>query len=146
MSFFRLLLAVCILRAPVFAQSGTLRGQVTDESGAVVPGVRITLTGPGGLSKRTASGNDGSYSFSSLPVGTYNVQASAPGLSLKQPTEVSVAGGTQTLNLLLYVTAEKQQVTVQDNGAPAVSTDPASNASAVVLTVLLQTSRADLVG
>jgi len=134
MSFFRLLLAVCILSAPVFAQSGTLRGQVTDESGAVVPGVRITLTSPGGFSKRTASGNDGSYSFSSLPVGAYNIQASAPGLSLKQPTEVSVAGGAQTLNLLLYVTAERQQVTVQDKGAPAVSTDPASNASAVVLT------------
>src|ERR1051326_1925600 len=110
----RFLLAVCLVTAPVFAQSGTLRGQVTDESGAVVPGVRITLAGPGGFSKRTASGNDGSYSFSSLPVGAYNVEASAPGLSLKQPTEVSVAGGTQTLNLLLYVTAERQQVTVQD--------------------------------
>src|SRR5689334_17746286 len=98
----RIILAVSIVAAPVFAQNGTLRGQVTDESGAVVPGVRITLTGPGGLSKRTASGNDGSYSFSSLAPGAYNIQASAPGLSLKQPADVSVAGGTQTLSLLLY--------------------------------------------
>ena len=134
MPFGRILLAACILTAPVFAQTGTLRGQVTDESGAVVPGVQITLTGPGGLAKRTVSANDGSYSLVALPGGTYKIDAAAPGLGLRQPAEVSVAGGAQTLHLVLYVTAEKQQVTVQDSGGPAVSTDPAANASAVVLT------------
>ena len=134
MRLFRTYLAVCVLMiAPAFAQSGTLHGQVTDESGAVVPGARITATGPGGLTKTTVSAGDGSYSIGTLPSGAYGVQASAPGLGLRHPAEVSVGKGVQTLNLVLYVTAEKQQVTVEDAGAPAVSADAASNASAVIL-------------
>jgi hypothetical protein len=126
-------LAACLATSPAFAQSASLQGQVTDESGAIVPGAKITLSGPGKLSKTAASGNDGSYSFNDLPLGSYTVRAAAPGLALRQAARVDIKPGAQTLNLLLNVAAERQEVTVEDNGAPAVSTDAASNASAVVL-------------
>src|SRR5258708_17515254 len=133
MTVIRYLLTVCLLAIPTFAQTGTLRGQVTDESGAIVPGARVTLSGPRGLSRTAASANDGSYSFADLPSGSYTVRASAPGLILRQPARTSLKPGTATLNLLLNVAAEKQEVTVEDVSAPAVSTDAAANASAVVL-------------
>src|SRR5215468_5098631 len=126
-------IAACLLSVPAIAQTSTLRGQVTDESGAVVPGAKIAISGPGKLSKTTTSGNDGSYSFAGLPFGSYTVHASAPSLALRQAGKVELDSSTQTLNLLLKVSAEKQEVTVEDSAGPAVSTDAASNASAVVL-------------
>jgi hypothetical protein len=127
------LFLVSLLASPAFAQTAILRGQVTDESGAVIPGAKITLAGPRELSKATTVANDGSYSFADLPLGGYTVQASAPNPILRQPAKISLKAGVQTLNLLLNVTAEKQQVTVADNGGPVISTDAANNASAIVL-------------
>src|SRR5215469_16624609 len=83
--------------------------------------------------RRTVSGNDGSYSFADLPPGGYTVRASAPGLTLRQAAKTTLRAGSQILNLQLSVAAEKQEVTVEESGAPAVSTDAASNTSATVL-------------
>jgi hypothetical protein len=117
---------------PALAQT-TLRGRVTDESGAVVPGADVTITGPGSLSRATVSAADGSYAFGDLPAGSYTVHASAPGLVLRQPAKISTQGAYQTLNLLLSVAMEKQEVTVAENGGPTVSTEASNNASAVVI-------------
>ena len=118
--------------SPMLAQTATLRGQITDESGAIVPGAKIMLSGPAGLS--TTATNDGSFVFADLPPGGYTVQASAPSLILRQPVKISLKAGVQTLNLLLNVATEKQEVTVADSAGPAVSTEAANNASAMVLT------------
>ncbi len=106
---------------------------MTDESGAIVPGAKVTLAGPEGLSKTTTAANDGSYSFADLQPGDYTVQASAPSLILLRPATISLKAGTQTQNLLLNVVAEKEQVTVAENSGPTVSTEAANNASAMVL-------------
>ncbi len=133
MDWIRCILAACLLALPAFPQTASLRGQVTDESGAVVPGARIAISGAGGFSRVTTSRGDGSYSFTGLPSGTYTVQASAPDLKVREAVTVSLYGGTQTLSLLLNVTAEKQEVTVRDSSGSGVSTEAASNASTVVL-------------
>ena len=122
-----------VLSFSLSAQTATLRGQVTDESGAVVPGAKIVLAGPARLAKTTAAATDGSYSFGDLPPGAYMMQASAPSLVLRQPAKISLKAGVQTLNLLLNIAAEKQEVTVAENGGPTVSTEAANNASAIVL-------------
>ena len=85
MGWMRYLVGFCLLAAPCLAQTATLRGQVTDESGAVVPGAQVTVNGPGGLSKTTVTSNDGSYVFADLAIGNYVAQASAPALKLRQP-------------------------------------------------------------
>jgi Carboxypeptidase regulatory-like domain len=133
MKLIRFLLASSLVLLPSVAQTVTLHGQVTDESGAVVPGAKVTLSGPAALSKTTVTANDGSYFYPGLPLGDYTVQASAPRLILRQPAKISLQAGTQMLNLVLSVTSEKQEVNVADNGAPDVSTDAANNASAIVL-------------
>lgn len=115
------------------AQTAVLKGRVTDETGAIVPGATVTAKGPRGLVKTGTAGPDGSYTFSGLPVGDYTVQAAAADLTQPEPAKVSLSGGTQTLNLQLKVSAVVQQVTVQGNASPQLSTEPSENASALVL-------------
>ncbi|HLY20181.1 MAG TPA: carboxypeptidase regulatory-like domain-containing protein [Bryobacteraceae bacterium] len=133
MKLLHILLAISILSLPLCAQTATLRGQVTDESGAVVPGATLTLTGPGGLSKVTTSAGDGSYAFIGLPPGNYAVRASAPDLIQAQALKLVLKTGLQNVNVQMKVASVTQQVTVQDSAGPSVSTDPSSNSTATVL-------------
>ena len=55
-------------------QVGTIEGHVLDQSGAIVPGVTVTVTSPILLSARsTVTDAGGAYSFPSLPLGEYTV-------------------------------------------------------------------------
>jgi hypothetical protein len=122
-----------VLVAPgVFAQTATLRGQVADESGAVIPGAKVALSGSAEPVRTTLADERGLYSFTGVPPGTYSVQASAPQLTQTQTTNVTLKPGSQVLNLVLKVASMSEKVTVHES-APALSTDSASNASAVVL-------------
>lgn len=113
--------------------TATLRGQVTDQSGAIVPGAKLTLSSAAGPAKNATAAKDGAYSFGDLAPGDYTLQATAPNLALPEPVTVKVKSGVQTLNLQLIVTAVKQEVSVEESAAPAVSTEATNNASAVVL-------------
>jgi len=115
-------------------QLGILRGVVTDESGALVPGAKVVVSDGARPVKSVTAGNDGSYSIAGIPPGKYTVTASSPGLVQFQPAAVEINGGaTATANLQLRVTLEKQEVTVQENSGPMVTTDPSQNAGALIL-------------
>ncbi len=133
MRFLRRILFALIVSSPLLAQTATLRGLVTDESGAVIPAAKVTVNGPSGLVKSTITAADGSYSFPGLPPGSYSVNAAAPDLSMAQPAKITLGTGAQTLNLQLRVASTAQQVTVQESAGPQVSPEPANNASALVL-------------
>jgi hypothetical protein len=122
-----------ILCAPLFAQTASVRGLITDESGAVIPAAKVSLTAADGKVKTTTAANDGTYSFTGLAPGEYGLQAAAPELTMPQPVKIVLRGGSQVLNLQLKVAATTQQVTVQESGGPVVSADPANNASALVI-------------
>jgi hypothetical protein len=126
---------VCLVIAAASGQAtlGSLKGQITDETGAVIPDVKITITAER-IARTVQTGMDGTYVVAGLPTGVYTVTAAAPGLAQFRGTNVSVAaGGTATLNILLKVQMEAQQVTVQDTNQSQVSTDPSSNVGAIVL-------------
>jgi hypothetical protein len=127
------LLAFLLASSLALAQTGSLRGQITDESGAVIPAAKVTLNGPSGPVKTTTAAGDGSYAFTGLRPGNYTVMASAPDLVLPQPAKIALKSGVQTLNLQLTVAPTRQQTTIQENAGPTVSADASSNASAVVL-------------
>jgi hypothetical protein len=115
-------------------QLGILRGVVTDESGALVPGAKVVVSDGARPVKSATAGNDGSYSIAGIPPGKYTVTASSPGLVQFQPAAVEINGGAPaTANLQLRVTLEKQEVTVQENSGPMVTTDPSQNAGALIL-------------
>src|SRR5437899_11763717 len=93
----------------LFAQTGTLRGVVTDESGAIVPGAKITLTANAGTPNTAVAGDDGSYSFTGITSGEYVVAASAPDLAVA-PLKVMIRPGAQIMNLPVNVASVAQQV------------------------------------
>src|ERR1700722_2118804 len=134
-----LLLTLLLLTLPLpttYAQpAGLLHGVVTDESGAAVPGAKVTVSNSAGPVKSATAGNDGAYSVAGLNAGTYTVQATLPGFQQLKPASINIGGTTPTatLDLQLAVAAEKQEVTVQENAGPQVSVDPSQNAGALVL-------------
>ena len=66
---------------------GSLRGTIKDEQGAAMPGVTVTLTGPGLLAPSTAvSDTDGTYRLINLPPGTYTLAAELTGLLAERAT------------------------------------------------------------
>ncbi len=131
MRFFCSILIFLSALVPVFAQTASLRGQVTDESGAIIPAANVTINGPSGLVKATTTDTNGRYLFTDLPPGEYVVRASAPKLRLREPVRITVTSGDQSLDLQLKVVLE-EKVTVEESAA-RVNTESSNNASAVVL-------------
>ena len=117
----------------VHAQSnGSLHGQVTDPTGAIVPGASVQLSG-GGKSFSVTSGGDGSYSFGTLPSGSYTLDVTVPGFTPFSETGVSVVNGTsRMLNIPLTIATQEQQIEVTAD-TQQLDTEPADNGNAVVL-------------
>lgn len=114
------------------AQLASLRGRVQDPTGAIVPGASIVLSNAGGQTRKTTGAADGSYLFTGLAPGPYTVEASAANLT-QAPVPINLKPGSQTLLLVLQMAAVQQQVTVSASSGPALTTDSAGNASALVL-------------
>jgi hypothetical protein len=132
-----ILLISSFLSATLLAQSGevSLRGQVTDQSGAVVPGIPVGLIGPGGaVREATTESSEGRYVFRDLPAGTYTLRVHVKGFAdVEKPGVVIVRGQPQVVNVELAVVMEQQAVTVKEDEAPSVSVSSSNNASAVTL-------------
>jgi len=70
--------------------TGTVRGVVTDQTGAVVPGASVTITDPNTKTSQTAeSGGGGEYQFNNLLAGTYTITVQPPSGSNFSPLTVS---------------------------------------------------------
>jgi hypothetical protein len=129
MQFLLLLFLIPLL---VFAQTMGLRGTVTDQSGAIIPGATVTINGPVGLVKSATADSEGAYSFSGLAPGDYTVQAAAPDLKLPQAAKIRLRQTTQTLDLQLQIVTTEQRIEVQEE-AVGITLTPENNASALVM-------------
>ena len=114
------LLVAClsfVLSPSLWAQSastGALTGTVTDASGAVVPSTTVTATSLDTGQVRTAMASaDGSYRFTLLPPGAYNVKFESSGFKAVEVSPVTViVTETAVLDQHLEVGTQTQQVTV----------------------------------
>jgi len=129
------ILLVCILAAfAAFAQqTATLRGTLTDSSGAIIPAATVSLNGPSGK-KTVQTQADGTYLFPGLPAGNYKVAVTYPGF-VAYEHEVTIQPGVPTqAPIQLVPGGGKQEVNVTSEAQAAeVSVDPSENKSAVVL-------------
>jgi Carboxypeptidase regulatory-like domain/TonB dependent receptor len=118
------------VRAQVAGAS--LRGTITDPSGALVPEALVQLRGPGGEQRKTTD-TSGQYTFPTLASGKYNVRVIAKGFTLGQKQALDVSGAT-VFDFQLTIEAESQVINVEDEAnKTAVNTDPSSNGGALVL-------------
>src|SRR5215472_8773724 len=86
----------------------SLRGVITDPSGALVPGAMVQLRGPGGEQRRV-SGPDGRYSFPVLRPGRYNVRYIARGFSVTEKRAIEI-NGPLVLDMQLSIGTEAQVI------------------------------------
>src|SRR5215467_2620084 len=116
------------------AAKGSVHGQVTDPSGAVIPNANVSLTTPDGHTVATVTSNaGGSYQVNNLNAGTYIVIVNAQGFAASNSKAISVtAGQTKEFDVKLEIEVEQQQVQVNAE-TTTVDTNPDSNANAVVI-------------
>lgn len=137
-SGFRVLLLFILLAGlvwPAHAQStATLQGMVTDPAGGAVPNAKVVATNEGTVvQSNTTTDSAGAFLFSSLPIGLYKVEFSAPGFQttvfsgLKLDVATTVTKNVQ-LNIgqasqTVEVTAEEPLVDTSNNTMGQVIND-----------------------
>src|SRR5688572_15735252 len=105
-------------------------GSVLDESGATLPGASVNLSGPG-VNRFQTTGADGTFTFNSVPAGSYKLTVSLGGFRSHTAENVAVSGEaplavpTITLNIApqgeeIVVTATRAETTLVN--APATMT------------------------
>ncbi|HEX9984343.1 MAG TPA: TonB-dependent receptor [Thermoanaerobaculia bacterium] len=120
---------LALLAVSAFAQSpntSSLIVQVVDQSGAVVPGARVSIVNDAtGAARESISGSDGSATIAALPLtGTYTVSVTREGLTNEQRRGIALRSGeTATLRVTLLVGSGAAGVTVYGT-AEGVRADP----------------------
>lgn len=99
----------------VFAQGyATIRGTVTDSTGAVIPGAEVTATRAStGLMLKTTTNNEGTYVFPSLAPAVYDISVNHVGFATYTEKGVQAnADAAVTTNVTLKTGSTSETVTV----------------------------------
>jgi len=131
MKAFRILLACALsigLTPSAWAQLSTaqLSGRVTDESGAVLPGVTITATQTDtGLVRTMTTDENGAYVLTNLPTGPYRLEAMLQGFrTFSQTGIVLQVAATPVINVVMAIGNLEETVSVEA-AAPLVDVQSA---------------------
>ena len=123
-----LALALFMIAGEAAAQSvssttGAINGRLTDNTGAVLPGVTMAISSPALMGIRTAvTGNDGNYRFPAVPPGDYKIVFELAGFTTVTREDIRVGlGFTATVNIELGVASLEENVTVT-GASPVVDT------------------------
>ncbi|MGH9818057.1 MAG: carboxypeptidase regulatory-like domain-containing protein, partial [Candidatus Acidiferrales bacterium] len=118
------LTAAALLVLPTAAQriTGSVTGQVTDQSGAAVPGATVTVLNEATNAKRTVStGEDGAFVVDNLAPALYKVTIEASGFQNYQTTATVRVGVATPVNAQMQIGAATSTITVE-SAAIAVDT------------------------
>jgi Carboxypeptidase regulatory-like domain len=110
---------------PAFAQStATVRGNVADQSGAVIANASVTAKNiTTGVERSTQTDTSGNYQIASLPVGTYDIEVKAPGMA-PQVAKAVVLNVSQTVGRDFRVGVQQANEVVNVAGeAPVIETN-----------------------
>ncbi|MBI3262417.1 MAG: carboxypeptidase regulatory-like domain-containing protein, partial [Acidobacteria bacterium] len=98
----------------ITATTGAINGKATDSTGAVLPGVTITISSPAMQGVRTAvTSEDGTYRFPAVPPGDYKIVYELAGFSVVTREGIRVGiGFTATVNAEMKIGTLQESVTV----------------------------------
>src|SRR5258708_37198373 len=124
--FLPILVAASLVARTASAQStpaGSANGTVTDVSGAVLPGVAVTISGPALLGKQQSITNEkGQYRFPLLPPGDYQIVYELSGFATIERQGIRVGiGFNAEVNVKMEVASLKESVTVSGQ-SPVIDT------------------------
>lgn len=111
-------------------ETGAVTGTVTDESGAPLPGVTVTISGPSLMGTRTyITDARGVYRFPALPPGTYTIKAELQGFATVVQENVRLTTTTTlTIDITMKQAAVAEELTVVAK-APTVDVKSTETAS-----------------
>jgi hypothetical protein len=93
--------------------SNSLRGSVTDPSGAAIPGATVRLVSGNNQARTTSTDERGSYIFTGLPAGTYQLTVEATGFQKYEQSNLVIQANTpSTADVKLTIIQVQQSVTV----------------------------------
>jgi hypothetical protein len=122
-----LLAFLLAMPATFFGQAyfGSVTGVLTDPSGAVIPGAKLTLTDQEkGYTFNTTSDGEGRFLYRSVSPGTYTVTAEMPGFEKTVRTGISVdININATANLRMKISSSTQTVEVNSQNQALDSQD-----------------------
>lgn len=101
--------------------SGQVWGRITDESGAALPGVTITLQGSG-VVRHAVTDGQGEYVIAGIPPGTMRLAATMPGFSSRSRDVILREGSSLGVNFNMTVAGVREEI--------AVMAEPATDANA----------------
>jgi Carboxypeptidase regulatory-like domain len=83
---------MCAFTVAAYAQyNGSIRGNVTDQTGALVPGAKVTLTNTDtGQQQVSISSNNGIYNFNALPPAHFSINVEKDGFKTKVLPQVQI--------------------------------------------------------
>ncbi|MGA8163080.1 MAG: carboxypeptidase-like regulatory domain-containing protein [Acidobacteriaceae bacterium] len=121
MAMVMVVLWTCAGAGPAHGQAtntGTVVGQITDSSGALIPGVKVTLSdSSAGITLNSVTNDEGKYIFPNVPPGTYSITGTKTGFSAAKSQGLTVNISTQlTANLTMKVGGGTETVEVQVMG------------------------------
>lgn len=100
--------------------TGALQGTVQDQSGAVIPGARVTLTNQGtSFSLVTVTSGSGTYTFTPIKIGTYTVAVEMQGFRKATHTDITVNVQQQVTVDITLIPGQVTQ-TVEVTAAPPI--------------------------
>jgi len=115
---------VCTVPASADNLYASIRGTVTDPTGAVVSGARLTATNVAtGILYTTTSNSSGAFSFLQVPVGDYTVKVEQSGFKAYQASGIHLEiDQIYTLSAKLALGAATEQIVVEANPVQVEST------------------------
>jgi hypothetical protein len=123
---FGFMLVVLATPAAMRAQTvtGTMQGTITDQSGAVIPGVTVTLRNvETGQERVVTTNDDGAYNAPFLPLGRYNVTASISNFGRVTRENVEVTLNQTIISNFELRPAVNEDVTVTSDSAAINTTN-----------------------
>jgi hypothetical protein len=120
--------------SPAGTAAGILRGHITDQTGALIPGAAVTITNAAGDAINTVKADSaGAYEVRGLAPGAYIIKADFAGFApFESPVITLAAGQSKRVDIAMAVQAEQQNVTVTDE-SPTVNVEASGNANSIVL-------------
>src|ERR1700730_3972173 len=116
---------VCTIPASADNLYASIRGTITDPTGAVVSGAKLTATNAGtGILYTTTSNSSGAFTFLQLPIGDYTLKAEQTGFKAYQASGIHL-DLDQVYNLPVKLTlgAASEQIVVEANPVQVEQTD-----------------------
>jgi hypothetical protein len=122
---FLMIFALCVSSMHGQSDRGTVRGTVTDPTGAVIPNAKVVLTGTeNGENRETTTGDEGIYVFPEIKAGLYQLTVEAAGFSRTSVDNIKVdVQGTQSIQVQLQLGEITGNVVTVDAEGVAINTD-----------------------